>query len=168
MSKYLKILFPLLIAVLLSLVPFLLKIKHWPGAGVISILKYVAWGGVIFYFLSLVNEGKKFLYPISLAVMLFFFGYIFKVLHWPGAGLLIVTSNAALIVLYSLRYLAKNSRTWLDNVKLISVLFSCASEFLFLYHWVDLPFHHRDYFIIIGAWMFILFLITYRRILDKD
>ena len=131
MSKYLKILVPLLVWVISSLLSVLLKIMHWPGAGILSILKYLICPVIIIYFLFLINERKKFFYPISLAVVLFFFGYLFKIMHWPGAGLLIVGSCTAIVVFYVLRYLAKHGRIWLDHVKLISIIVFCVSVYLF-------------------------------------
>lgn len=85
----------------------LFKIMHWPGAGMILTL-----GGLLLAFVFMPsalgvlwkethNTKKLFLYISAfLAVMFFIVGVVFKVQHWPGAGIVMILSAFCGAVLF--------------------------------------------------------------------
>ena len=75
----------------------LFKIMHWPGAGILITLGIVLIVLVIlpFYFVTSYRsqvEKKNPLYPIVgyITLALILAGALFKIMHWPGAGIMIV------------------------------------------------------------------------------
>lgn len=86
-----------IVAVLLVLLGVNFKIQHWPGAGIMLTLGIFC---LVFVFLpaALVNnythEGNRrnlALYIVSyLTILVVMVGALFKIQHWPGAGILIV------------------------------------------------------------------------------
>ncbi|HPV55836.1 MAG TPA: hypothetical protein PKW61_01805, partial [Tenuifilaceae bacterium] len=73
----------------------LMKILHLPGASILLLLGFVILGLVFFPSALYTNyrdlEGRKSLalhLSIFIGGLLFMFGVLFKVLHWPGAGIL--------------------------------------------------------------------------------
>ena len=88
------------------------KVQHWPGANIMLVISVF-----LFCFLFLPfglyesyknNNPKKygFLYVVSFVVFfIVFISALFKVLHWPGAGLLMVISLPLPFVLFLPVYL---------------------------------------------------------------
>ncbi len=86
-----------IVTVLLALLGVNFKIQHWPGAGIMLTLGIFC---LVFVFLpaALVNNYKRegnrrnlALYIVSyLTILVVMVGALFKIQHWPGAGILIV------------------------------------------------------------------------------
>jgi hypothetical protein len=106
LSLYLSGLIPGIITILGSL----FKIQHWPGAGVMITLGLI---GLAFLFLPMYasyrireadekNEqiNRKLWIWGTVAGILFILGALFKIMHWPGAGIIILASWSAVGVIF--------------------------------------------------------------------
>jgi len=86
-----------IISMLLVLTGSVFKIQHWPGAGIMLTL---GLGSLVLFFVpaALVNNykanknnGKLALYLVTFLVSLLVYGgALFKIMHWPGAGILLI------------------------------------------------------------------------------
>jgi hypothetical protein len=96
-----------LISAALTLLGVLFKIMHWPGASMMLVLG-VAIFGLLFIPLMIVLKFKDEAKPIDkwvLSIGLFLgmttsIGVLFKVMHWPFASILILSSLAAFILVF--------------------------------------------------------------------
>lgn len=86
------------------IIGMLLKIQHWPGAAIMVTLGLVT--GIFIFIPSLLSQlfadkEKKHKRPLYLAgafsLVLYGAGFWFRLMHWPMAGLFIVTGSFALI-----------------------------------------------------------------------
>ncbi len=91
------------IAISIFLIILLFRIQHWPGAGKIllygTILNLVIAAPVVaIYILSKKspNRGMNFFGVIS--AFLLTAGWLFKVNHWPAAGIILTLGTALLII----------------------------------------------------------------------
>lgn len=85
-----------LVSLALVTIGALFKIQHWPGAGILLTLGFFILGAVFMPSALWVMKkesklkGPVFIYIISLIGSLpFIFGFLFKIQHWPGAGILL-------------------------------------------------------------------------------
>lgn len=85
-----------LVSLSLTVLGGIFKIMHWPGAGILLILGY---GSLSFIFFplalrsSFLGDGKKKvgLYLAAfIALFADFLGALFKIMHWPGAGWMLI------------------------------------------------------------------------------
>ena len=90
----------------------LFKIMHWPGAGILITLGIVLIVLVIlpFYFVTSYRsqvEKKNPLYPIVgyITLALILAGALFKIMHWPGAGIMIEVGIGFVILGFTPLYL---------------------------------------------------------------
>lgn len=96
-----------LVSVVLTLLGLLFKIMHWPGASIMFVLG-VGIFGLLFIPLLIVLKFKdevetidKWVLSIGLGLgMIASVGVLFKVMHWPGASLLIFSSLIAFVLLF--------------------------------------------------------------------
>lgn len=63
-------------------------------------------------------------------------GGLFKIMHYPGADVLLVASLVGIALTYALRFARKPYRGQLDILKLLLVLVACGSAVLLLLHLV--------------------------------
>jgi hypothetical protein len=104
MKSIMKISGIISLALLALAAPF--KLQHWAGAGLFMFLGFSLLG--IFFLPSAIyvlykeNKGKRFfLYLFGLLGFLpLMAGILFKVQHWPGAGVLITIGIAAIVILF--------------------------------------------------------------------
>lgn len=93
-----------IIALVILLLGVLFKSMHWPGAGIL-ILSGVVYGVV--YTIVYLSKGLKTLGEglpktagvigaITIAIVML--GFLFKLMHWPGAGILVIVSHVALFI----------------------------------------------------------------------
>ena len=92
-----------LVSLVLITVGALFKIQHWPGAGILMTLGFFFLGTVFFPSALWVMKkesklkGSLFIYLISiLGGITFIFGFLFKIQHWPGAGILLTFGFSSL------------------------------------------------------------------------
>lgn len=86
-----------LISSVIFLLGILFKVQHWPGAGVALAAGLLLLGTVFLPSLIFARisddkgEGKRSAYLVGLFAGLFYIaGFLFKLMHWPGAGILIL------------------------------------------------------------------------------
>jgi hypothetical protein len=120
----------------LSLLAFatVFKIFHWPGAGVGMVLGFLILCGVFYpaiIYLNYKESGKKKNVFLHISAFLgggaFMTGVLFKIMHWPGAGLMLFGGLALFIMLYMpiLLYVRnKNALTRRDKTVNTLVFFS--------------------------------------------
>ena len=127
----------------LSIVPTLIgeffKIYHYPGASLLLTLGTFFLG---FFYMPLyvlenlkskqTNRQKIILLAQSSILFFFALGFIFKIMHWPGASVFFVVNNTILLVLvipYALVQLYKSQKTSIDrsHAILIVMYFFCHS-----------------------------------------
>jgi hypothetical protein len=99
------------ISSLLFVIGVLFKWQHWPGAGIaltLSILLFAAG-----YSPLLLIDRNKFAQSTNqkminlagmIAMIIIAVSFLFKIQHWPGAGVGVVVGNLTLIVLVPLLY----------------------------------------------------------------
>ena len=98
MKKFMYILGMIAPAMLITGTIF--KIQHWPGAGVLLMLSLFMLGAIYLPVFVMVKirdtrkEGKKVNIPMYIAGLIagiiFIAGAMFKIQHWPGAGIMIM------------------------------------------------------------------------------
>lgn len=108
MKKFMYILGMIAPAMLIAGTIF--KIQHWPGAGVLLVLSLFLLGAVylpVFVMVKIRDTRKKGrkvnmpMYIVGLAAgMIFVAGAMFKIQHWPGAGLMITLSGAVTVLVF--------------------------------------------------------------------
>ncbi|MFL5765208.1 MAG: GldL-related protein [Bacteroidia bacterium] len=114
------------------------KFMHWPGAGVMLVLGLTTFA-LVFIPLLL---GKKFRAGISerkllmnslgaSGVTLFALGILFKIMHWPGASLMLIASVPVLFLGYFLMYMTdptvdKDMKTRYLRKAFMSVIIGCV------------------------------------------
>lgn len=92
------------------------KFQHWPGAGVMLVLGLTSFA-LIFVPLLLrhrLKEGasdrKAFMNTCgAMGLTLFSLGLLFKIMHWPGAAIMLTLSVGFLFIGYFLLYLLDKS-----------------------------------------------------------
>ena len=95
------------IFILLSILAFVLKFMHLPGAGILFVISWVI-PSILFLFIfyqrfdsydSRTNRILGFFNKlISGTLVICFIGATFKIMHWPGAGLLLIISIPLFII----------------------------------------------------------------------
>ena len=86
------------------------KINHWPGAGVMLTLSLFLLGAIYLPVFVMVKirdtrkEGKKVNIPMYvfglIAGIIFIAGALFKIMHWPGAGVMIMLSGIVTVFIF--------------------------------------------------------------------
>ena len=117
---------------ILVLIGILFKIMHWPGAGVCFVLGSVIMG--VFYLPLLLTVKMKEVQTTAhklgvltgiLAAIMFLFGITFKVMHWPGANILINLSIAicclVFLPLHFVRAYQQPDNKWFNSTIIISI-----------------------------------------------
>ncbi len=125
------------IAIIPTLIGEFFKIQHWPGAAILMM-----FGTFIFAFFYLplftveswkTKETKKLkwlLFFQNFIVLIFSVGFLFKIMHWPGAGIFYFSNNFILlfiVVPFGLYHLAKARKTSLNKTHglLLVIYFFC-------------------------------------------
>ncbi len=78
---------------------------------------------------------KRFTLPLRIALGVVLAGLVFRVQHWPGAGALLVTGVAGIVLIYPIRYAAKHPKLFLDHVKLSLAVTWPLGTLLQAQHW---------------------------------
>lgn len=105
------------------------KINHWPGAAVTISVSLILFS-LVFTPFALVsayrNENKyAFIYIIGgITIAINFIGALFKILHWPGAGIMLTIAIVIPFVLFLPAYLIYIGKKGTRSIKnLVLVLF---------------------------------------------
>jgi hypothetical protein len=113
------------------------KFQHWPGAGVLLVLGLVSFGLVFIPMLLQKkmkeenSERKTIMNALgATGLTLFSLGLLFKLMHWPGAAVMLTLSIPFIFLGYFLMYLTDKSidsevkRTYLRKA-FLSVIIGC-------------------------------------------
>lgn len=95
-----------LVSALLLLTGVIFKFYHWSGAGVLLTLGAFTFA-TVYNGLLLVDKNRiaagmyqKFVnYSVALAMLIITAGFLFKVQHWPGAGIGVIAGHIILLLL---------------------------------------------------------------------
>ena len=108
MKKFMYILGMIAPAMLITGTIF--KIQHWPGAGVLLVLSLFILGAIYLPVFVMVKirdtrkESKKVNMPMYIfgliAGIIFIAGAMFKIQHWPGAGIMISLSGLVTVLIF--------------------------------------------------------------------
>jgi len=104
------------ISAMLFILGTVFKVQHWPGAGLILLLAGVS--GILCFIPVLLasklkqqeDNSKRAVYILgAAALMLYISGLLFKIQHWPGSGILIMT---ALVIMFFVVFPWYTVATW--------------------------------------------------------
>jgi len=108
MKKFMYILGMIAPAMLITGTIF--KIQHWAGAGVLLVFSLFLLGAIYLPVFVMVKirdtrkEGKKVNMPMYVfglfAGIIFIAGAMFKIMHWPGAGIMIMLSGLVTVLIF--------------------------------------------------------------------
>lgn len=105
------------------------KIQHWPGAGILLTIS-IAFFALFFIPAALLNnyqheQKNAYLYiSIFITLLISFAAALFKIMHWPGAGILVVFGLIAPFVIFLPAFIVYyNKQTNKDITRFIAVLF---------------------------------------------
>ncbi len=135
-----------IIALVVMALGSIAKIMHWPGASILLTLSFLVVG-IIFYPAVLYvlykeyYDKKKVYIPVLAFIggLAFMWGVLFKIQHWPGAGILMTAGEFLLIVLLAIIGLSTLSRQkknrWVNVTGTIAAI-GLATGLLFkIQHW---------------------------------
>jgi len=122
---------------LMALVGAFFKTQHWPGAGILLTLGFliVVLGFLPLYFISSYREQSEkpnIIFPIVgyISLLIVFTGAVFKMMHWPGANVLLRTSVIVLLVgflpLYVVQIFKRSVKTRINPAYVIMLLLGIA------------------------------------------
>ncbi len=142
MTLYISGMVPAMITILGAIC----KLQHWPGAG---IMLTIGLSGLALVFLPVfaitkIREGKKMDEEVNkklilggvLAGILVILGSLFKIMHWPGAGIVLLVSwSLVAVILLPLLVLnvLKKSENQLNNFLLIILTAVTVSILVLVY-----------------------------------
>jgi len=105
------------------------KIQHWPGAGILLTISIVFFA-LFFIPAALLNNYQKekknaYLYiSIFLTLLISFTAALFKIQHWPGAGILVMIGLIVPFVIFLPAYISYYNRSANKDITgFIAVLF---------------------------------------------
>ena len=107
-----------IILINLQLIGVIFKISHWPGAGVLLSISIVLMV-FLFFPIALVtsymqhkDKSQLHLYLIAYLTIAFdSLGMLFKIMHWPGAGMLLIIGLPLPFVLFLPFYMRYHNKT---------------------------------------------------------
>lgn len=122
-----------LLGSLMTIIGALFKIMHWPGASIIMVLGFmiVVLGFLPAYFILSYREQTEkpnIIFPLVgyLSLLIVFTGAVFKIMHWPGAGMLLRASVIFLLVgflpLYIVQVFKRSVKTKINPAYIIMLL----------------------------------------------
>jgi len=80
-----------------------------------------------------VTQQKKILTSfIKIEISILIIGVLFKIMHWPYASLLLLSSFGSIMILYVIRFLYKSPKVFLDFIKVSFVLSWAIHGILFI------------------------------------
>lgn len=127
----------------------IMKLVHWPGASVILVLGFFLLCFVFFpsaiyttYKESKASASKLLHISIFLGGVLFMLGVLFKVMHWPGAGVLLLIGWAFILLLFLPVLLLTKRKELTTKRERANILFGVIGLMIFelstmfkIFHW---------------------------------
>ncbi|MDD3877895.1 MAG: hypothetical protein PHT69_14835 [Bacteroidales bacterium] len=115
---------------------FLFKIQHWPGANILIIMGFSIIGLLLIPAIlisKLRNNEEKNLHPTyiigAVSLIFYLFGELFKIMHWPGAAIMLILGAIGLTTVFFPMYVIKVYKK-ADSIK-SSFLFLCIGIVFF-------------------------------------
>ena len=110
---------------------FLFKIQHWPGAGILLTFGFSFIGLLLIpaiLITKLRDAQEKHLHTTyvigAISLILYMFGDLFKIQHWPGAAIMLILGAVGLTAVFLPMYVTKVYKK-AESVK-ASFLFLCV------------------------------------------
>lgn len=111
----------------------LFKIQHWPGASILLTLGFLFVAGVFYpatlfvMYKEMFNRKKvAFVFITFLGGFLFMLGTLFKLQHWPGAGIMMTAGSLGLIITMIISGIlfvpSKTSTSNISGIKLTGII----------------------------------------------
>jgi GldL N-terminal domain len=105
------------------------KIEHWPGAGILLTIAIIFFA-LFFVPAALMNNYKQekknaYLYvSIFITLLISFSAALFKIMHWPGAGIVVTIALITPFVIFLPAYIVYFNRSETKDItKFIAVMF---------------------------------------------
>lgn len=118
-----------IVLLILFTIGAIFKINHWPGAGIMISVSLILFS-VAFCPIALVSayraeKNHAFVYIIGgITITINFVGALFKIMHWPGAGIMLTIAIIIPFILFLPAYMIYQGKKGVRNIKnLIIVLF---------------------------------------------
>jgi hypothetical protein len=70
-----------------------------------------------------------------LFVALVLIGSLFKIMHWPGSAVFLLTGFAGIFIIYAVHFSKKNKKGLTDFLKLMWVILILTTSTLIIFHW---------------------------------
>lgn len=110
------------------------------------------WFLPIFYLPAM--DINRILYAtLRLSIAFYIIGLLFKIMHWPNGGSLLLVSTIAIILAYPFRFMHKKEKSELDYIKLGLVLFWGIHSILYNYHLPGQRFFQYGTIVLFVAWL---------------
>lgn len=135
-----------IVAPVMIIIATIFKTQHWPGAGILLTLGLFTLGLIFLPMFVMIKirdtrEQKKpvnFLLYITglIAGILFIAGALFKIMHWPGAGIVLILSLFSVLVLFIpmlVLYIIREKENRLTNFSFLIFLLSFIAIFYMTY-----------------------------------
>jgi hypothetical protein len=74
---------------------------------------------------------------ICLLFCLAIVGFMFKIMHWKFADIILLTSLISIAITYLIRFIFKNKKSILDILKALGIVVSFISTPIILLHWLS-------------------------------
>lgn len=94
-------------------------------------------------------------FPLRIALIVLIFGALFKVMHWPYAGQLMLIGAILIGVLYTIRFSNKHDKSKLDYVKLALILLWVFNYLVNAFHLFNIPYVFEILLLILFIYWFI-------------
>jgi uncharacterized membrane protein len=70
-----------------------------------------------------------------ITLSIFIIGALFKLMHWPYGGILILFGLTAIMVIYTIYFIMKRQKKLLDWIKVFAVLIKTVASMFWISHW---------------------------------
>jgi hypothetical protein len=129
--NYIKFLAPIPIAVILTVLTFVL-FENQPNDNYILIPGTLVKGGLLIYYLRIGNEKTPLINTLTVILLCMLTGeYLFNN-EFTGGQLIFIVSNIALIVIYLIRQKLKDKKDRLSGLKSVAVMFYSLTNILYI------------------------------------
>lgn len=124
-----------------------------------TLLSIVGFALNAFWILFLVNDsqyGKTIFGRLTYFLLaIIIVGFLFKLQHWPLAGTTLIIGYAGIMIIYTIRFLTKKNKLFVDILKLLWVETTAVISLLILLHKIN-----KEYLLINGL-IFIALICTF-------
>jgi hypothetical protein len=114
---------------------------------------------------------NMFTFPLRVALVVFLYGVLFKLMYWPYAQTLMLYSSVVIVILYSIRFLFKTEKDHLDYIKLGLVVIWVFNYIVNVFHLFNLPYIFEIILLVLFVWWFInegFSYFTRRKLMDNS